>query len=194
MTINQALLALLAAPRDLDGSGLAASVILAEWAILIGPAILVLLWLFGERHDRQAAVTAALTSLVAIAVANVVSTAVFVPRPFMDAGTTNFLEHAPESGFPSDHCTVLFALSFSLLLRRPAGVPRLWMSLLGLSLAVGWARIFLGAHYPLDIAGAALVAAASAALVCTPWGHAVTRAAMLCGEWIFCVLTRRRSA
>jgi len=35
----------------------------------------------------------------------------------------------------------------------PASLPSLWVPALALALAVGWARVFLGAHYPRDIAG-----------------------------------------
>jgi len=99
----------------------------------------------------------------------------------MDGPARNYLDHVRDSGFPSDHATLLFALAFSLRLRPPRGLPRIWIAVLVLAAAVGWARVFLGTHYPVDIAGAALVALVAALMVANPWGRATTeRVAQLC--------------
>jgi len=111
----------------------------------------------------------------------VLSSLIFEPRPFMDGPARNYLDHVRDSGFPSDHTTLLFALAFSLRLRPPRRLPRIWIAVLVLAAAVGWARVFLGTHYPVDIAGAALVAATAASIVACPWGRAATeRVAQLC--------------
>ncbi|MDE2365202.1 MAG: phosphatase PAP2 family protein, partial [Hyphomicrobiales bacterium] len=85
------------------------------------------------------------------------------PRPFMDGVSPNFLHHVADSSFPSDHATVLFALAFSLWLTRLPATRWTGAILLAAALAVGWARVFLGAHYPLDILGGAGIGFAFAA-------------------------------
>jgi undecaprenyl-diphosphatase len=183
-TLNHQAFALLAAPPGLHGAGLWAATFLAQWPILAVPAALVLMWVFGLHQERRGAVAAALTGFLALAIAGVLSGLIVTPRPFMDGPATNFLNHPADSSFPSDHCTLLFGLAFAFLARAPARYPRLWIVFLGLALAVGWSRVFLGAHYPLDIVGAALVAALAAGCIASRPGKAVTLALTRFGERI----------
>lgn len=68
--------------------------------------------------------------------------------------------------FPSGHTTVatLFALScaWTLAARVPAGWPRraLWAGAAVYAAAVGWSRVWLGVHWPTDVAGAWLLGVA----------------------------------
>ena len=71
-----------------------------------------------------------------------------------------FIPHAADSSFPSDHLTLLLAVAFSFLMHRRLRVAGRTLAFLGLPVA--WARIYLGVHFPLDMIGAALVAALSA--------------------------------
>ena len=174
--------AVVAAPADSGGVPLMVAVALAQWALVLGPAALVVLWFKGGAEDRRAAVSAALAALLGLALAAVLSTLVFEPRPFAVGGVRNILGHAPDSGFPSDHATLLFALSFGFWLRPPPAWPRLWLAALVLALAVGWARVFLGIHYPVDILGAAVVAAVSVAILMTTPGRFATERLTRFGE------------
>lgn len=160
-TLNRTLLELTVASPDLSGGALLFPLALAEWAIFIGPAALVLLWVLGDTPDRRAAVGACFSALLALTLASMISSVYFHPRPFMDGLARNYLHHAADSSFPSDHATVLFALACSLFLTRPAWLKRLWSALLLVACAVGWSRIYLGAHYPLDIVGAAMLSLAA---------------------------------
>ena len=168
--LNREALQFLAASSSLGGVPLLAAFALAQWLIYLVPAALVLLWIFGDRQDRGAAVAAAASGVLGLLLAGSVSTLWFHPRPFMVDAVRNYLGHPPDSSFPSDHATLFFALGVALLLRRPPSCPWLGTGFMLGGLAVGWARIFLGAHYPLDIAGAALIGAAAAILVQAPPG------------------------
>ena len=64
------------------------------------------------------------------------------------------MNHVPENSFPSDHATLVFALAFSLLM---SPLRRLGLALAVLGVGVGWGRIYLGAHYPGDILGGAVL-------------------------------------
>ena len=187
-TVNHTLYARLAPAVELTGAAPSGPVLLAEWAILLGPALLVGLWIAGKGADRRAAVAACLTAFLAVAIAAAISAAVWHPRPFMEGLSPNYLGHAPDSSFPSDHATLLFALGFSLLFSRPPQFRLAWIIPMCLAVAVGWARVYLGVHYPLDIAGAALVGLSAAAILVTPACRQAVDACTRFGEWLYALL------
>ena len=161
------------------------AMLIAQWTIIAVPGILVFLWILGSRQDRVAAVRAFATVLLALLLALFISSIYMHPRPFMDTGARNFLQHAPDSSFPSDHCTLLFAVGASLLIFRPVSAPYLWILPSILALAIGWARVYLGAHYPLDIIGAAIVAGAATLILANQFaGRTIARITSL-GEYIY---------
>jgi undecaprenyl-diphosphatase len=182
---DQRILQFMAAPPNLSGGALAVPLVLAEWAVYVGPAMLVLLWVLGGDDDKRAACGACLSAFLALALASAISSLYFHPRPFMNGLARNYLHHAPDSSFPSDHATLLFALGFSFLSMRPAMWRSFWILPAALACAVGWARIYLGAHYPLDIVGAALLGLASALLLTTPPGRRARDAVTAFGVWIY---------
>ena len=183
--LNHSTFDALAAPHGLAGASLLAVLLLAQGAIYVGPCVLVFLWIFGAGDDRRAAVGACLSSLLALAIAHVISSAYIHPRPFMDGPVRNYLGHTPDSSFPSDHSTLLFALGFALWICPPRQGRWFGGLLLAIAVAVGWARIVLGAHYPLDIIGAALVAAISARTFALPAGRALSAHITTFGERLF---------
>lgn len=68
-------------------------------------------------------------------------------------------DSADNSSFPSDHATVFFALATGLLfLSRPLGVAALLYVVFFICLP----RLYLGLHYPTDIAAGAVVGVATA--------------------------------
>ena len=163
-TLNHRLFELLSAPPEMTGGALLAASLLAQGAMFIAPALLVSIWMLGDNSDRCSAVGACLSALLALSVASAVSGLYFHSRPFMDGVSRNYLHHAADSSFPSDHSTLLFALGWSLLFVPPPSMRLAWIIPMSLAVAVGWSRVFLGAHYPMDIVGAALIALASAFL------------------------------
>jgi membrane-associated phospholipid phosphatase len=86
------------------------------------------------------------------------------PKLLHSAGELGFdpltLKAAAQS-FPSGHTTVAFATAVVL----GAFMPRLRIPLLGLAVLVGISRIVLGAHYPSDAIGGAIVGTVFAMLV-----------------------------
>ncbi len=161
--MNQALFLMLNAPEHPPALLLAVAQGLAEWLVWLVPLMLTLGWLRGDEKLRKLMLGATLSGLAGLLINQVIGLFWQHPRPFMVGLGHTFLAHAPDSSFPSDHLTLLWAVAFSLLVHersRPAG---LLLAFLGLPVA--WARIYLGVHFPLDMAGAALVALTSSQLV-----------------------------
>jgi len=184
-SLDHRVFTLLSAPLGPSGGVHLLALVLAQWAIFIGPALLVLIWVTGGKRDRFAAVRACLTTLLALAIAGATSSLYFHPRPFMDGIAQNYLHHAPDSSFPSDHATLLFAIGWSLLIVRPTILRLIWIVPTSLALAVGWSRVYLGAHYPLDVVGAAIIALASASCFASSVGCRATAALTSYGERIY---------
>lgn len=148
---------------------------------LIGsiPLILVGLWLSGDAYRRETALKACAITFAALGVNQLIGLAWPHPRPFMIGLGHTFLAHAADSSFPSDHGTIFASVSITLLLR---GMKRLGAVVLACGVAVAWARIFLGVHFPLDMIGAVCVAALVHAAIAPLWkraGAPVTRLAVI---------------
>nr|WP_318382218.1 undecaprenyl-diphosphate phosphatase [uncultured Enterobacter sp.] len=134
------------------------AVFIAKDVISIVPLLAVALWLWGPRDRLSAQRRLVVKMAFALAVSLTVSWAMghIFPhdRPFVDGVGYNFLHHAADDSFPSDHGTVMFtfALAFMLWHRVWSGVL-----LMGVALTIAWSRVYLGVHWPLDMLGGLLV-------------------------------------
>ncbi|MGE0071683.1 MAG: phosphatase PAP2 family protein [Thiomonas sp.] len=148
-----------AAPSTAGAASVGTALFFAEYAIAAVPLLLVWGWL-RQPAGRAALLQATAAALLALGINQLIAGVFFEPRPFAIGLGPALLAHAPDSGFPSDHVTVLSAVAVSLLLHaawRRAG----WL-LAALAAAVAWARVYLGVHWPLDMAGAVVVGGAAA--------------------------------
>jgi undecaprenyl-diphosphatase len=84
-------------------------------------------------------------------------------RPFVTQHLHQLVQHASGTAFPSDHTTAAAAIAFGLLVFTPFRKTGLIMVLA--ACLIGFARIFVGIHWPIDIAGGLLTSLAGAALV-----------------------------
>lgn len=103
--------------------------------------------------------TAALAAAAAVVAGQIVNLAIGhlidVPRPFIahPQQVRLLVQAAHDSSFPSDHATAAFSVAATALLRT---LPGRWL-FLAAALLIALARVYVGAHYPLDvIVGAAL--------------------------------------
>ena len=128
---------------------------IAKDLISIVPALAVILWLWGPRTQvtaqRHLVIKMAMAIGVSVLASYVLGHAFPHDRPFVDRVGYNFLHHAPDDSFPSDHGTVIFtfALAFLFWHRLWSGVVRgsrhrLVPRLPGGALAAGYGRRFPG--------------------------------------------------
>ncbi len=160
------------APGWIDILGIAGAVGL----IYLVPVFLAAAWLWGRSQRRSGLLAAFVAIWLGVGINQLIGLFLFEPRPFMLHLGRTLLAHAPNSAFPSDHVTVLTALAVTLLLRRDW---RTWGAGFTLSaVVVGWARIFVGVHWPFDILGAFVVGTLAALITAVGWrvgGEPVTR-------------------
>jgi undecaprenyl-diphosphatase len=117
------------------------------WVVLA--CILALVW------KRYAVVV---FTVVAVAVSDWASfglKAIFdVERPSMRYAEPKPLVHPPhDASFPSGHAATSFAAATVLSFARPRWAPAFYL----LALAIGFSRVYVGVHYPLDIVGGAVL-------------------------------------
>ena len=113
-----------------------------------------------QRNEWLAAIVALLASGLALLVNVAISHAWYRPRPFVDhPGTVHvLLGHVRDASFPSDHLAAALAISIVLLsAHRRLGIVAIVVAVL-----VGYARVYVGDHYPTDVVAGALVGTLSA--------------------------------
>lgn len=158
-------LALNAGPRP-PRFVLGVALFLANWLAPLAILLFVGLWIRKPARDRSALITATLTMLLGLVVNQALGLLYFHPRPFMAGIGRQYLAHAADNSFPSDHATFLWSLGFSLL---ALGALRGWAALLLIAgVAIAWARIYVGVHFPFDMLGSLFVA-----LAVTPLSKAI---------------------
>lgn len=151
--------ALLTAGPDASGWMIGLATLLASAVVPLVALGLLAAWIKGR--DRKQLLDAVASGLAGLGAVQVIGVLAYRPRPFELGLGRNLLHHLAENSFPSDHATLMFALAASFLL---AG-RRIGLVLLVLAAAVGWARVWLGVHWPMDILGGAVLGACCAALV-----------------------------
>jgi undecaprenyl-diphosphatase len=120
----------------------------AQYTLYIIPLTLLGQWFLGGKAGHQRALFSLVTILMALGLGH------------------TWIYHASDTSFPSDHATLFFSAGLSLFL---AGARTGGGLILLLSHFVAWSRVFLGVHFPLDMAGAALVSLLACLLVRYLW-------------------------
>src|SRR6478609_4202451 len=99
---------------------------------------------------------------VAALAAHALAQALNLPRPFVAGLSPNYIAHGARGSLPSAHASVMFTLALVLCL-RPA-LRTLGLVVFAIALVTGWARIYVGVHFPFDIAAGLALAVVITAL------------------------------
>ena len=116
---------------------------------------LVALWLTWRPRNQLAAFLAGVSALIALGIGQVIGKALPRPRPYLSHTVHQLIPASLDTSFPSDHATLGFAIAVMVWrYNRRAGI-----ALLALATLMAFARVFVGAHYPTDVLGGAVLGA-----------------------------------
>lgn len=160
MAWNRDVFLLINAPAAPDPLVVLTATFLANDAVFLVMALLVGLWVWGRPEARAGLLSVVLATAAALGVNQLLGMLWFEPRPFMAGIGRTLLAHAPDNSFPSDHGTFLWSVGFGLI---ATAASRRWGAAVALvGVAVAWARVYLGVHFPVDMVAAAVVGLAGA--------------------------------
>jgi undecaprenyl-diphosphatase len=132
----------------------------AGYGVAVFAGVLLLSWWLARRDgdlDRMtAALWAPVGALVALGVNQVLVAAVAEPRPYTAMpGALVLVSRSPDPSFPSDHAVMAGAVAAGVFLvdRRLGAVTA------ALAVMMAATRVYVGAHYPVDVAAGLVVGA-----------------------------------
>ena len=126
--------------------------------------LLVAIACYRQNDRKRFALRTVFGTSLAMGLALAIRCSFYNPRPFVLGLGRMLIEHDATTSFPSLHATFLFSLALPLVAQNGARDTAIAVLLLGL--AIAWARIFVGVHYPLDMAGAFIIAGIAAVAAC----------------------------
>ena len=128
----------------------------AQYLVYIIPLILLYLWFRDD--DKNFSLFLFFTVILGLIISEGIHLVYYHPRPFVLGLGTQLISHEPDSSFPSDHTVAMFsfALPFLFFKRYKSGTVFVLLASL-----VGFARVFVGVHFPFDIISGFFVGVAS---------------------------------
>jgi undecaprenyl-diphosphatase len=105
---------------------------------------------------RKAAFSTFLITVINLVVCFIIGSIYYVDRPFVHNKVNLLFPHAADASFPSDHAAGTMSIALGAgELSKPLSIVFVF-----LSLVVGFSRVYVGHHYPLDVIGGYAVVSA----------------------------------
>lgn len=142
---------LLVLARGMAGAG--------AWLAALG--LLVAAW--RQPRSRVYLVGVVMASSVAAAISHGLAAAIRSPRPFMLGLSPAWVAHGASGSMPSTHATVMAIVAFMCMARAELRLEGVGIAIL--TLLTGWARVYAGVHFPLDIVAGCALGAGLGALI-----------------------------
>lgn len=167
--MNEHLFLLINAAPGLNGIPLLLSLFLARYAGYLVPLLMAVIWMREGAEGRRDLLQMLYAMAISMLIAHLVRLSFPHPRPFVLHLGQQYLAHGPSSSLPSSHTTFVWSIAVAAFFTRRLAV--FGFPLLTLGLLVGWSRVYLGVHFPFDIAAALPVSIAGAFLAwkCRAW-------------------------
>ena len=142
---------------------------MAVYAVGLFAVLLLLAWWFARSSSHAtrgvaAAVWTGLGTLSALGLNQLIAHAVRRPRPFVTLrGVEVLVAKAHDYSFPSDHAVTAGAVTAGLWIVAfygPTVLRRVALASTVLAIAVAFARVYVGVHYPTDVLAGLVIGAA----------------------------------
>ncbi|WP_284646649.1 undecaprenyl-diphosphatase [Paenibacillus silviterrae] len=139
-----------------------AMIFIAERLVFFLVIGMIVLWFSRDKLNRMMVVCGVMTFALAELLGKAAGMIHSHHQPFAELPDVNrLIEKAVDNSFPSDHTILFFSFAATFwLFRRKSGV--IW---LGIAFLVGFSRIWVGVHYPVDVLAGAVISVVSALIV-----------------------------
>ena len=125
-------------------------------AVWIG--VTAMLFVFGRKDGRKAAVLLTITFLILIPLGTVLKSEIDRQRPVPLSSDNLLIQNDTDPSFPSGHATIVSGGAAILLLRFNRGKQIIASIILAIeAVLVAYSRIYTGVHYPMDVVGGILL-------------------------------------
>lgn len=135
----------------------------AEYLIIFTYLFIILLFFKGQKRERKSLLLTVGGLILGALITYLIKIFYQEPRPFVTFPITPLVNKVDLLSFPSTHTLTMAVAAFSFSYYRSQVAPLLLFFLLW----VGFSRIYVGVHYPLDILGGILVGLISVHLTWT---------------------------
>jgi undecaprenyl-diphosphatase len=146
----------------------------AKYLPVVFALVLIALWLTWRPENQRGAFLAGASALIALGIGQLIGHALPRPRPYLTHTVNLLISRSVDTSFPSDHATLGFAVAVMVWQVN----RRIGSSLLILAFMLAFSRVFVGAHYPSDVLGGAVLGTVTSLVIGALSRRGLTRRAL----------------